>query len=149
MWELDHKEGWEPKNWCFQTVVLEKTLEIPLDCKEINPVIHKDNQPWIFIGRADIEAEAPILWPLDEKSWLIGEKKNTLILGKTEGKRRGQQRMRWLDSITKSIDMNLSKFQEIVKDRGSWCAAVHGVTKSWIRLRDWTTTTRSFMTSDL
>ena len=77
------------------------------------------------------------------------EKKNTLILGKIEGKRRrGQQRMRWLDSITNSIDMNLSKFQEIVKDRGSWCAAVHGVTKSWIRLSDWTTT-RNFMTSDL
>ena len=71
MWELDHKEGWALKNWCFWTVVLEKTLESPLDCKEIQPVHPKGNQSWIFIGRTDAEAETPILWPLDEKNWLI------------------------------------------------------------------------------
>ena len=71
MWELNHKEGWVPKNWCFWTVVLEKTLESPLDCKEIKPVNPKGNQPWIFIGRADAEAEAPILWPPDAKNWII------------------------------------------------------------------------------
>ena len=71
MWELDHKEGWVPKNWCFWTVVLEKTLESPLDCKEIKPVNPKGNQPWVFIGRTDGEAEAPILWPPDAKNWLI------------------------------------------------------------------------------
>ena len=73
MWELDHKEGWVPKNWCFQTVVLEKTLQNPLDCKEIKPVNPKGNQPWIFIGMTDTETEAPMLWPLDVKSWLIGK----------------------------------------------------------------------------
>ena len=73
MWELDYKEGWAPKNWCFWAVVLEKTLESPLDCKEIQPVYPKGNQPWIFIGRTDAEAEAPILWPPDIKYWLIGK----------------------------------------------------------------------------
>ena len=77
MWELDHKEDWMPKNWCFQTVVLEKTLESPLDCKEIKPVNPKGNQPWIFIGRTDVEAEAPVLWPLDVKSWLTGKYSDT------------------------------------------------------------------------
>ena len=91
MWELDHKEGWTPKNWCFWTVVLEKTLESPLDCKEIKPVNPKGNQPWIFIGRTD--AEAPILWPPNAKNWLIGKE---LMLEKT-GRRRGQQRIQWLD----------------------------------------------------
>ena len=73
MWELDHKEGWAPKNWCFQTVVLEKTVESPLDGKEIQPVHPKGNPPWIFIGRTDAEAEAPILWPPDVKNWLTGK----------------------------------------------------------------------------
>ena len=73
MWELDHKEAWAPKNWCFLTVLLEKTLESPLDCKEIQPVHPKGNKPWIFIGRTDAEAEAPILWPPHENSWLIGK----------------------------------------------------------------------------
>ena len=73
MWELDHKEGWVLKNWCFQTVVLEKTLESPLDCKEIQPVNPKGNQSWMFIGRTDAEAEAPVLWPPDAKNWLSGK----------------------------------------------------------------------------
>ena len=100
MWELDHKEGWAPKNWCFQTVVLEKTLESPLDSQEIKPVSPKGNQPWILIGRTDAKAEAPILWPPGEKSWLTGKK---LMLGKIEGRRRRwRQRMRWLDGIINS-----------------------------------------------
>ena len=106
MWELDHKEGWAPRSWCFRTLVLEKTLESPLDCKEIKLVNPKGNKPWIFIGRTDAKAEAPILWPADVKSLLIGK---ALMLGKTEGKKRGWQRIKWLDSITDSMDMNLSK----------------------------------------
>ena len=94
-WELDHKEGWALKNWCFWTVVLEKTLESPLDCKEIHPVHPKGDQSWVFIGRTDVEAETPILWPPDAKSWLIWKDP---MLGKIEGRRRsGRQRMRWLD----------------------------------------------------
>ena len=79
MWELDHKEGWAPKNWCFWTVVLEKTLESSLDCKEIQPVHPEGHQSWVFIGRTDAEAETPVLWPLDAKSWLIGK---DLVAGK-------------------------------------------------------------------
>ena len=129
MWELDHKESWALKNWCFQTVVMEKTPESPLDSKEVKPVNPKGNQHWVFIGRTD--AEAPTLWPPDVKNWLTG---NDPDAGKdwgeeVEGKRRrGCQRTRWLDGVTDS--MNISKLREMVKDREALRAAVHGVTKS-------------------
>ena len=127
MWELDYKESWVPNSWCFRSVVLENTLESPLDCKEIKPVNPKGNQSWIVIGRTD--AETPILWLSDVKNWLL---EKTLMLGKIEGRRRrGQQRIGWFDGINDTIDMNLSRPWELVMDREAWHAAVHGVTKSW------------------
>ena len=225
MWELNYKESWAPKNWCFWTVVLEKTPESPLNCKEIQPV-HPKDQSWIFIGRTDAEAETSIIWPRDAKTWLTGKDPAAAAAAKSlqscptlcnpidgsppgslvpgilqtrtlewvaisfsnawkwkvkvkslscvwilatpwaaayqappsmgfskqeywsgvplpyllenikSRRRRGWQRIGWLDGIT---DMSLSKFQKMVKDREASCATVHGVAKSRTWLRGWTT----------
>ena len=138
MWEWDHEEGWAPKSWFFQIVVLAKTLESSLGSKEIKPVNSKRNQPWMLIGWTDAETEAPMSWAPDVKSWLTGKDPDA---GKIDSRRRrGKQRMRWLDSFTSSMDMNLSKLGETAEDRWAWCvcAAVHGITKSQAWLSDQT-----------
>ena len=132
MWELYHKEGWVPKNWCFQTVVLEKSLESPLDCKEIKPINPKWNQPWIFIGRTDAEVEAPKLWPSDEKSQLIGK-------GSDAGEDWGQEEMGmtedemvgWHHQLNgHEFELTLGEKTLSVKDSEAWHGVVHGVAKS-------------------
>ena len=134
MWELDHEEGRALKNWSFQAVVLQKTLEGSLDCKEIKPVHPKGSQPWIFTGRTD--AETPILWPPHAKSWLIGKDSDAgrdwgqEEKGTTEDEIAGWHH--WLDG------MSLSELWELVLDREAWRAAIHGVTKSRTRLSNWT-----------
>ena len=143
MWELDYKESWTPKNWCFWTVVLEKTLESPLDSKKIKPVNFKGNQPWILFGRADAEAETLILWPPHVKRQLIGKDPHA---GKDWGQEEGLGR-EWdgWDGIIDSMDKSLSKLQETVKDREAWRAIVHGISKSWTWLSKWAITTKSYL----
>ena len=136
MWELDHKEGWSPKNWCFWIMVLEKTLESPVDCKEIKPVNLKGNQSWIFIGGLMLKLQY-----FGHLMWRDDSFKKTLMLDKIEGRRRrGQQRMRWLDGINDLLDMRLSKLQKMLKYRKALHAAVHGITNSQTRLSHWKTT---------
>ena len=138
MWKLDYKESWTLKNWCFWTVVLEKMLESPLDCKEIQPVYLKGNQSWILIGRTDAEAETPILWPPDAKGWLTGKDSDAgkdwrqEEKGTTEGEMVGWHH--WLDGHESELDFE----RELVMDKEAWRAAVHGVAKSQTQLSGWT-----------
>ena len=133
MWELGHKESWALKNWCFWSVVLEKTLESPLDCKEIKQVNPKVNQPWVFFGRTDAKAETPVLWPPHVKSWLIGKDWCWYGLGAGgEGDDRGWDG--WMASH--SMNVSLNELREMVIDREAWCAAILGVAKSRTGMSD-------------
>ena len=125
MWELDYKESWAPKNWCFWTVVLEKTLESPLDCKEIQPVHSEGNHSWIFIGRTDAEAETLIFWPPDAKNWLIGKDPDAGKDWRQEEKGTTEDEM-----VGWHHQLDGHEFEELVMDREAWRAAVHGVTES-------------------
>ena len=137
MWELDHEEGWAPKNWCFQAVVVKKTLQSPLDIKQIKPSILKAISPeyssegWML--KLEFQSFGHLMGRTDSLE-------KTLMLGKIEHRRRrGWQMIRWLDGITDSMNKSVSKLRDMVKDREAWCAALHGIAKSWTSLSNWTT----------
>ena len=136
IWKLDYKENWVPKNWCLWTVVLEKTLESPLDCKEIQPVHPKGNQSWIFIGRTDVEAETPIFWPPDQKNWLLGKDPDAGKDWRWEEKGMTEDEIvGWHHGL---YGHEFEYAPRVGDGREAWCAVVHGVARSWTWLSDWT-----------
>ena len=127
IWDLEHKEGWMAKNWCSWTMVLKKTLKSPLDCQEVKPVNSQGNQPWIYIGKTDTEAEAPILCPPDVKSWLIGKDPDAGKDWRKKEKRMAEDDMvRWHHWLN---GHETEQSSDIVEDREAWCVVVHGVTE--------------------